>query len=178
MGAPQDRAKAEVPDDPPNDPGLHSSADTQARWVRYAVGYKMKSNGFAHPDEEEESFIDKVHTIPEEPGREPPGSVPWSKGRTRRRVLANRDARGRAHRDRIMRTVARYRPLRAWEQRGGRLISKRRLRVEQCLCHDDAPPDSSGWPKQNTQLAMMAIRQNPRGAANRITLNPQTPATA
>ncbi|MBD0866027.1 MAG: hypothetical protein GDA36_10735 [Rhodobacteraceae bacterium] len=57
----------------PPRPGSHSSADTQARWVRKGPkrmpGYKMTSNGFARPDEE--SFIDKVHAGTCEPGREP-----------------------------------------------------------------------------------------------------------
>ena len=60
----------------------------------------------------------------------------------------------------------------------GRLISNRRFRIAQCLCHDEVPPDSSGWPKQDAQLAMAVIEQNLRGTANRITLNRQTPAIA
>ncbi|MBD0864793.1 MAG: hypothetical protein GDA36_03865 [Rhodobacteraceae bacterium] len=32
--APQDRAKADAPDNPPDDPGMHFSTDTQARRVR------------------------------------------------------------------------------------------------------------------------------------------------
>ncbi|MBD0865102.1 MAG: hypothetical protein GDA36_05565, partial [Rhodobacteraceae bacterium] len=54
----------------------------------------------------------------------------------------------------------------------------RRFRIAQCLCHDEVPPDSSGWPKQDAQLAMAVIEQNLRGTANRITLNRQTPAIA
>jgi len=58
IDAPQDRATAEAPDDPPDDPSVHLSADTRARRVRNGSkrtpGYKMKSNG---PDEE--SFIDR-----------------------------------------------------------------------------------------------------------------------
>ncbi|MBD0866332.1 MAG: hypothetical protein GDA36_12475 [Rhodobacteraceae bacterium] len=61
----QDRAEEQAPDDPPDDSGVHFRADTQARWVRNrskrTLGYKMKSNGFARPDEDEEDFIDKVH---------------------------------------------------------------------------------------------------------------------
>jgi len=46
------------------------------------------------------------------------------------------------------------------------------------LWHDEAPPDSSGLPKQNSQLVLAAIGQNLRGAANKITLTPQTPTIA
>ncbi|MBD0865347.1 MAG: hypothetical protein GDA36_06935 [Rhodobacteraceae bacterium] len=60
IDAPQDRAEVQAPDDP----DMHFSADTQARWVRNGLkstpGYKMTSNGFACPGEE--SFIDKVYT--------------------------------------------------------------------------------------------------------------------
>jgi len=60
---------------------MHFSTDTRAQWVRNSLkstlGYKMKSNGFARPDEE--SFIDKVHMghLPTGPGA--PASLPWSK---------------------------------------------------------------------------------------------------
>jgi len=37
--------------------------------------------------------------------------------------------------------------------------------------HDEAPPNSSGWPEQNAQLVLAAIGQNLRGAANKIILN-------
>ena len=46
---------------------------------------------------------------------------------------ANRDVLRGRHRDGIMRTAARHRPLRAREQRGGRLISKRRFRIKDCF---------------------------------------------
>ena len=54
-----------------------------------------------------------------------PSSISWSKGRTRGRVLAdkacaskaNRDALRGRHRDGIMRTAARHRPLRSSEKR-------------------------------------------------------------
>ena len=52
------------------------------------------------------------------------------------------------------------------------------FRIAQCLCQDEIPPDSPGWTKQDAQLAMAASRQNLRGAANRITLNQQTPTIA
>ncbi|MBD0864241.1 MAG: transposase [Rhodobacteraceae bacterium] len=72
---------------------------------------KMTSNGFARPDEEEEGFIDKVHKGHLRTGSEPPGLIPWSKGRTRARVLADKACASRAkraalrgcHRDGIMR---------------------------------------------------------------------------
>jgi len=68
----------------------------------------------------------------------------------------NRDALRGCHRDGIMRKTARHQPLRAWEQREGQ--------AELCamLCHDEAPPDSPGWPQQEVQLAMAATGQNLR----------------
>ena len=89
--------------------------DTQARRVRNGAkrtpDCKMKFNGLARSDEE--SCIDKLHK-----GHLRTGPVAllisWSKGRTRRRVLAdracanqaNRDALRGRHRDGIMHTAA------------------------------------------------------------------------
>ncbi|MDG2403611.1 MAG: transposase [Paracoccaceae bacterium] len=81
-----------------------------------------------------------------------------------------------------MRKVARNRSLRASEKRFSKLISKRRFRVEQCFgtmkrlfgLHSARYFDVA---KMYAQLAMAAIGQNLLKAANRIKINPQTPAT-
>ena len=134
--APQNRTKAEeAPSDPPDDPGVHFSADTQARRVRNGSkrtpGYKMKSNGFARPYGAPERG--KFHrqgplehlrnTTTANQAGNPRGSIPWSKGRTRRRILADKACASKApcvgrHRDGIVRTAARHPPLRASEKRG------------------------------------------------------------
>ena len=96
---------------------------------------------------------------------------------------ANREQLRGKHRDGIMRKAARGRPLRASEKRFNRLISKRRLRVEQCFGTmkrlfglDRAR--YFGRAKTHAQLAMAAIGQNLLKAANKIALNMQTPAIA
>ncbi|MBD0865256.1 MAG: hypothetical protein GDA36_06410 [Rhodobacteraceae bacterium] len=69
----------------PDDPDVHFSADTQVRWVRNGTKrtpvYKIKSNGFARPDEE--GFIDRVYTGTCQPGREPPEFDTMIKGAVR-----------------------------------------------------------------------------------------------
>ncbi|MBD0865532.1 MAG: hypothetical protein GDA36_07960 [Rhodobacteraceae bacterium] len=58
-------------------PGSHSSADTQARWVRNGVkrtpGYEDEIQRRCPPGRglNKERFIDKVHTGTCEPGQEP-----------------------------------------------------------------------------------------------------------
>ena len=123
--------------------------------AKRTLGYKIKPNGFARPDEARTRKVSSTRST---------------------RAPANPDALRGHHRDRIMRTTARHQPLRAREKRGGRLFSKRCFRIAQCLCHDATPPDSPGWPEQDVQLAMAAIRQNlqraaphPANTGNRIT---------
>ena len=96
---------------------------------------------------------------------------------------ANREALTGKHRDGIMRKAARNRPLRSSEKRFNKLISKRRFRVEQCFGTmkrlfglDRAR--YFGRAKTHAQMAMAAIAQNLLKAANKITLNSQTPAIA
>jgi len=114
-----------------------------------------------------------------EPGREPPGLIPWSKGRTRGRVLADK-----AYASKAPCAVAnvmgscvqppvidpRNRPLRAREQRGRQAISAYATVTRR--------PIVRAGQRTHSQLATVAIRQNLRGAANKITLNPPTPAIA
>ena len=94
---------------------------------------------------------------------------------------ANRASLHGKHRDGIMRKAARNRPLRASEKRFNKLISKRRFRVEQCFgtmkrLFGLHRARYFGVAKTHAQMAMAAIGQNLLKAANKITLNPQTPA--
>ena len=105
---------------------------------RLQPGDKMTSRRPCLPGRgpNEERFIDKVHTTPEEPGREPPGFDTMVRGAKAQAHIGRqglcqqgqpgRPARSR-HRDGIMRTAARHRPLRACEKHGGRLSSKQPL---------------------------------------------------
>jgi transposase, IS5 family len=112
-------------------------------------------------------------------------------GTTAQRVLAdkayasraNREALRDKHRDGIMRKAARGRPLRQSEKRFNKLISKCRFRVEQCFgtmkrLFGLQRARYFGCARTHAQLAMAAIGQNLLKAANKITLNPQTPAIA
>ncbi len=72
-------------------------------------------------------------------------------------------------------------PLRQSEKRFNKLISKRWFRVEQCFgsikrLFGPARARYFGLAKAHAQLAMAAIGQKLLKAANKITLNPQTPA--
>lgn len=82
-----------------------------------------------------------------------------------------------------MRKAARGRPLRQSEKRFNKLISKRRFRVEQCFgtmkrLFNLHRARYFGCARTHAQLAMAAIGQNLLKAANKIILNPQTPAIA
>ncbi|MBD0864663.1 MAG: hypothetical protein GDA36_03170 [Rhodobacteraceae bacterium] len=173
IDAPQDRAEEEPPDDPP----VHFNADTQARRLRNGSkttpGYKDKIQRLCPPGRvpDEESFIDKVHTgtcetpqlrtgpgatgvryhgqrgeraggywptrpIPARPTGTPCAVTTVTGSCERPPVIAPCGLRKNAG--------AGGSPNAAWG-------------IEQCLCHDDAPPDISGWPQQNAQLAMAAI---------------------
>ena len=96
---------------------------------------------------------------------------------------ANRSALRGRHRDGIMRKAVRNRPLRASGKRFNKRISKRRFRVGQCFgtmkrLFGLHRARYFGLAKTHARLAMAVIRQNLLKAANRITLNPQTPAIA
>ena len=97
--------------------------------------------------------------------------------------MANRAVLRGKHRDGIMRKAARNRSLRASEKRFNRMISKRRFRGEQCFgtmkrLFGLHRARYFGLAKTHAQLAMAAIGQNLLKAANKITLNPKTPAIA
>ena len=95
----------------------------------------------------------------------------------------NRDLLRDRHRDGIMRKAARNRPLRQSGKRFNKLISKRRFRVEQCFgtmkrLFGLHRARYFGVAKTHAQTALAAIGQNLLKAANMISLNPQTPASA
>jgi len=179
IDAPQDRAEAEAPDDPPDDPDVHFSADTQARWIRNGAkrtpGYKMVSNGFAHPEEARTRKVSltKVHTGHLRTG---PGARARYHDRSgehagrywpTRPVPTRPPARSLQLRDHA--NGARHQHLRALEKRFSRLISKRRLRDCALLWHDEAPLDSFG----------LAKTRRPTGnVGNRAAPAPQTPTIA
>ncbi len=182
--APQDRAEGDAPDDP----GVHFSADADARWVKKGSKSTLGYKAFARADEE--GFIDRVHATPANRA-ESPEFGRMIEGANAQRVLADKAYASKAnrgllrgrHRDGIMRKAARGRPLRASEKRFNKLIAKRRFRVEQCFGTmkrlfglDRAR--YFGVAKTHAQLAMAAIAQNLLKAANKIKLNPQTPAIA
>ena len=184
IDAPQDREESEATDDPE----VHFSADPDARWVKKGSKSTLGYKGFARTDEE--GFADKVHATPANQAEAPEFGA-MIEGATAQRVLAdkayasraNREALKARHRDGIMRKAARNRPLRQSEKRFNKLISKRRFRVEQCFGTmkrlfglDRAR--YFGLAKTHAQLAMAAISQNLLKAANKITLQPQTPAIA
>ncbi len=182
--APQDRAE----DDAPDDPQMHYSADPDARWIKKGPKSTLGYKAFARTDEE--GFVDKVHTTPANRA-ESPEFATMIDGANAQRVLADKAYASKAnraslrgkHRDGIMRKAARNRPLRASEKRFNRMISKRRFRVEQCFgtmkrLFGLHRARYFGVAKVHAQLAMAAIGQNLLKAANKITLNPQTPAIA
>ena len=75
------------------------------------------------------------------------------------------------------------RQIRTDEKRFNTLISKRRFRVEQCFgtmkrLFALQRARYFGLAKTHARMAMAAIGQNLLKAANKITLNPQTPAIA
>lgn len=182
--APQDRAEGDAQDDP----YMHFSADPDARWVKKGSKSTLGYKAFARTDED--GFIDRVHTTPANRAESPEFDT-MIDGAQAQRVLADKAYASRAnrellrgrYRDGIMRKAARNRPLRASEKRFNKLISKRRFRVEQCFGTmkrlfglDRAR--YFGVARTHAQLAMAAIGQNLLKAANRITLNQQTPAIA
>ncbi|WP_428542130.1 IS5 family transposase [Profundibacter sp.] len=200
IDAPQDRAedRAEdgaregTPDDPPevspDGAQLHFSADPDARWVKKGRKSTLGYKGFARCDEE--GFIDKVHTTPAN-AAESPEFATMIAGAKAQRVLADKAYASKAnrqmlrgkYRDGILRKAARGRPLRQSEKRFNRLISKRRFRIEQTFgtmkrLFGLQRARYFGRARVHAQMVMAAIAQNLLKAANRITLNPQTPAIA
>ena len=182
IDAPEDRAEGEARDDPQ----MYFSADPDARWVKKGPKCTLGYKAFARTDEE--GFVDKVHTKPANCA-ESPEFEHMIEGSKAQRVLADKAYAAKAnraslhgkHRDGIMRKAARNRPLRASEKRFNKLISKRRFRVEQCFgtmkrLFGLHRARYFGVAKTHAQMAMAAIGQNLLKAANKITLNPQTPA--
>ena len=184
IDAPQDRAEDEAADDP----AIYSSADPDARWVRKGSKCTPGYKAFARTDEE--GPVGRVHTTPANRA-ESPGSGTMIEGARAQRVLADRAYAGTAHRsaprgrhrDGIMGKAVRNRPLRASGKRFSKPISKRRFRVGQCFgtmkrLSGLHRARYSGLARTHARLAMAATGQNLPKAANRITLNPQTPAIA
>ena len=184
IDAPEDRAEGEVADDPQ----VHFSADPDARWVKKGSKSTLGYKAFARADEE--GFVDRVHTRPANCA-ESPELGHMIVGTNAQRVLADKAYASRAnratlhgkHRDGIMRKAVRNRPLRASEKRFNKMISKCRFRVEQCFgtmkrLFGLHRARYFGVDKTHAQLALAAIGQNLLKAANKITLNPQTPASA
>lgn len=184
IDAPEDRAEGEAPDDPQ----VHFSADPDARWVKKGSKSTLGYKAFARADEE--GFVDRVHTKPANCAENPEFGHMIA-GANAQRVLADKAYASRAnratlhgkHRDGIMRKAARNRPLRASEKRFNKPISKRRFRVEPCFgtmkrLFGLHRARYFGVGKTHAQLALAAIGQNLLKAANKITLNPQTPAIA
>jgi len=182
--APQDRAEEEATEGPE----VHYSADGDARWVKKGSKSTLGFKGFARTDED--GFIDKVLVTPAN-AAESPQFAHMIEGVSAQRVLAdkayaskaNRAALKGKHRDGIMRKAARGRPLRQSEKRYNKLISKRRFRVEQCFgtmkrLFGLHRARYFGVAKTHAQMVMAAIAQNLLKAANKITLNHQTPAIA
>jgi len=184
IDAPQDRAEGEASDDP----DVHFSADSDARWVKKGSKSTLGYKAFARTDAD--GFIDHVHTTPANRA-ESPEFGHMVEGAKAQRVLAdkayasrnNHDLLRGKHRDGIMRKAARGRPLRASERRFNKLISKRRFRVEQCFgtmkrLFGLHRARYFGVARTHAQLAMAAIGQNLLKAANKITLIPQVQKTA
>lgn len=167
---------------------MHFSADPNARWIKKGLKSTLGYKAFARADED--GYIDRVHTTPANQA-DSPHFANMIEGVKAQRVLAdkayssraNREALRGLHRDGIKRKAARGRPLRQSEKRFNRLISKCRFRVEQCFgtmkrLFGLHRARYFGCAKTHAQLAMAAIGQNLLKAANKITLNPQTPAIA
>ena len=184
IDAPEDRAEGDVQDDPQ----MYFSADPDARWIKKGRKSMLGYKGFARTDAE--GFIECLHTTPANRA-ESPEFGHMIEGAKAQRIMAdkayaskaNREKLRGKHRDGIMRKAARNRPLRASEKRFNRLISKRRFRIEQCFgtmkrLFGPHRARYFGVAKTHAQLALAAIGQNLLKAANKITLNPQNPASA
>ena len=184
IDVPKDRAEGEVADDPQ----VHFSADPDARWVKKGSKSTLGDKAFARADEE--GFVDRVHTRPANCA-ESPEFGHMIVGTNAQRVLADKAYASKAnratlhgkHRDGIMRKAASNRPLQASEKCFNKMISKCRFRVEQYFgtmkrLFGLHRARYFGVDKTHAQLALAAIGQNLLKAANKITLNPQAPASA
>ena len=114
-----------------------------------------------------ESFIDTVRTGTCAPGREP-GFDTMVKGANARagigQACASKAPLRSRHRDGI------YVNGRPSSTPAGCGTTRRQADLQaplggsnnalECLCHDEAPPDSSGRPERNAQRVLVAIRQN------------------
>ncbi|MCP4363837.1 MAG: IS5 family transposase [Planctomycetes bacterium] len=182
---PEDRAEDETPDEPAT---VIFSADNEARWVKKGRKSTLGYKGFARTDED--GFVDKIHVTPANMGESPQFGT-MIDGAKAQRILAdkayaskaNRAALRGKHRDGILHKAVRGRPLRASEKRFNKLISKHRFRVEQCFgtmkrLFGLHRARYFGVAKTHAQMVMAAISQNLLKAANKITLNRQTPAIA
>jgi IS5 family transposase len=182
---PEDRAENEAPDESAT---VIFSADNDARWVKKGRKSTLGYKGFARCDEE--GFVDKVYTTPANVGESPQFGT-MIKGSNAQRVLADKAYASRAnraalkgkHRDGILHKAVRGRPLRQSQKRFNKLISKQRFRVEQCFgtmkrLFGLHRARYFGVAKTHAQMVMAAISQNLLKAANKITLNKQTPAIA
>ena len=104
--------------------------------------------------------------------------IPWSKRRTRRRVLwptrhvpAGPPARSVATVTGLCEQPPVIAPSSSTPAGFRKTRGQADLQTPRFGCHDKAPPDSSGGPEQNARLALAAIGQNLRGTVNRITRN-------
>ena len=181
----EDRAEDENPYEPAT---VVFSADHDARWIKKGRKSMLGYKGFARCDEE--GFVDKIHTTPANVG-ESPQFATMIKGSKAQRVLAdkayaskaNRAALKGKYRDGILHKAVRGRSLRQSEKRFNKLISKQRFRVEQCFgtmkrLFGLHRARYFGVAKTHAQMVMAAISQNLLKAANKISLNKQTPAIA
>jgi transposase, IS5 family len=96
---------------------------------------------------------------------------------------ANRDTLKGKHRDGILHKVVRARPLRQSQKRFNKQISKHRFRSEQCFgtlqrLFGLYRAQYFGVAKTHAQMVMAALSQTLLKAADKITLNKQTPTIA
>ena len=96
---------------------------------------------------------------------------------------ANRDALKGKHRDGILHKAVRGRPLRQSQNRFNKRISKHRFRIEQCFgtmkrMFGLHRARYFGVTKTHAQMVMAALSQTLLKAADKITLNKETPTIA
>ena len=151
-------------------------------WVKKGRQSTLGFKGFARCDED--GFVDKNHVTPANVGESPQFGT-MIEGSKAQRILADKAYTCKAnwaalkgkHRDGILHKVVRKRPLRQSQKRCNRMISKHRIRIEQCfgtmkrLFHLNRAR-YFGVDKTHAQMVMAAISQNLLKAANKIALNP------
>lgn len=180
-----DRAENEAPDESAT---VVFSADHDARWIKKGRKSMLGCKGFARC--EEEWFVNKIHTTPANVGESPKFETMIEANNTQR-VLADKAFASKAnkaalkgkHRDGILHKAVRGRPLHQSKKRFNKLISKHRFRIEQCFgtmkrLFGLHRARYFGVAKTHAQMVMAAISHNLLKAANKITLNKQTPAIA